>query len=253
MIVVKDLSVVYYNSNDKKNALENISISFGEEKTIGIVGESGSGKSTLMFSLLGILPENAELTGNCIVDEYELYINNSKNNTVLLNNKFAYVPQFAFTALSPAHKIYHIIYDICGLSHAKQQDIENIKTIFESLNLSINILNKYPYQLSGGMLQRLLIAIAVMSNKTSIFFDEPTYGLDKENIDKLTDLIINNEKLKNMQKIIVSHDLNFVFNICNEIIIMKDGKVVEKGTKQEIQNSTNEYTKKLLFETRHYE
>ncbi len=211
-----------------------IDISFSINSSTALVGQSGSGKSLTLKAILKLLPSN--LKSDFIY-----------SSTFQLEHKdIGFIPQNPFTSLSPLTKI-------------KDQFFCDNKTkleILDMVDLDINTLDKFPAQLSGGQLQRVVIAITLAKRPKLLLLDEPTTALDKSTQTRIITLIKSLQKKFNFLILFVTHDITAIENICDDIIILKDGSIVESGiTKDILENSKNIYTTSLInsnFSNREY-
>jgi peptide/nickel transport system ATP-binding protein len=203
-----------------------LDISFGFSKSYALIGQSGSGKSLTLKAILGMLP--SELKSKIDLEcKYEL----KRGVSVSM------VPQNPFTALSPLTKI------------SKQFFIqsEQVYEYISLVGLEKDIFKRFPSELSGGQLQRVIIAMALSIKPKLLLLDEPTTALDKQNKNSILDLIRELQKRDNFDILFVTHDISSVENLCEDIGIIKDGKILEEGSMQEIlKNPRNPYTKELL-------
>jgi peptide/nickel transport system ATP-binding protein len=155
-------------------------------------------------------------------------------------DSIGFIPQNPFTSLSSMTKIKNQFF----CSQEKKEEVLKL------VDLDISLLNKFPSQLSGGQIQRVVIAIALSRNIKLLLLDEPTTALDEKNKKNIINLINDLKKRLNILILFVTHDIDSIKNICDEIIILKNGKIIEKGLTQEILNSPKEsYTKKLIDST----
>lgn len=202
-----------------------VDISFDINKSTALIGESGSGKSLTIKSLLNLLPSN--LTADILVDcEFELDA-----------QSIGFVPQNPFTSLSPLTKIKNQFF----VDTQKQIELLSLVGLDESL------LNRFPSELSGGQLQRVIIAMSLSKNPKLLLLDEPTTALDTKSKELIVDLIKKISNELDIKILFVTHDIATITDICNDIVIIKNGKVVEQGiTKNILQNPVNDYTKQLI-------
>jgi peptide/nickel transport system ATP-binding protein len=202
-----------------------VDISFDIRKSTALIGESGSGKSLTIKSLLNLLPSN--LKANVLVDcEFEL---NSQS--------IGFVPQNPFTSLSPLTKIKNQFFV------EKQKQIELLTLV----GLDEDLLDRFPSELSGGQLQRVIIAISLSNSPKLLLLDEPTTALDTKSKELIIELIRRISDEMDIKILFVTHDIATITDICNDIVIIKNGKVVEQGiTKHILQNPINDYTKQLI-------
>lgn len=217
-LLIRNLTIV-----DKQTKL--VDISFNIEDSVALVGESGSGKSLTLKSILGLTPNNLDcnLNYDCSFD--------------LNNTNISFIPQNPFTAFSPLTKIKNQFFA------PYEQQVQLLKKV----DLSENCLEKFPSQLSGGQLQRLLFAMAMSKNPKLLLLDEPTTALDESNKKNILRLI---EQIKNEFKsliLFVTHDIFSIENLCKNIVIIKNGLIQEEGlTTQVLKNPKHEYTNLLI-------
>jgi len=203
-----------------------VDIKFEIKNSFALVGQSGSGKSLTLKAFLGMLPSNLEYEKN-IESDFELI--KGKNISI--------VPQNPFTALSPLTKIY------------KQFMLESNKAgqFMNMVDLDEGLLNRYPSELSGGQLQRVIIAMALSTNPKLLLLDEPTTALDSEIKNGILELILALQKKVGYKILFVTHDVEAAKELCQEIAILKDGIIIESGKVIEVlENPQNDYTKQLI-------
>lgn len=209
----------------KDQSKELVNISFDINNSTSLIGQSGSGKSLTLKAILNLIPNNLDLTID-IKSQFEL-----NKNTI------AFIPQNPFTSLSPMTKI------------SKQFFCEDERKIevLEKVGLEQWVLNRFPSQLSGGQLQRVVIAIALSQNPKLLLLDEPTTALDSKNKELILTLLENLQKDLNLKMLFVTHDIFSIKNICEDIVILRNGIIVESGkTKDILINPSHEYTKELI-------
>uniref|UniRef100_UPI004047A31D ATP-binding cassette domain-containing protein n=1 Tax=Aliarcobacter sp. TaxID=2321116 RepID=UPI004047A31D len=218
---IKQLKI---NSN-KKNLVD---IKFNIRNSTALIGESGSGKSLTLKALLNLLPSSLILEKD-IDSNFELNF-----------DTIGFIPQNPFTSLSSMTKINNQFF-------CTQEKKEEVLTL---VNLDKTILNKYPSELSGGQIQRVVIAIALSRNIKLLLLDEPTTALDEENKNNVINLINDLKIQLNILILFVTHDIQSIKNICENIIILKNGRIVEEGLTNEILFfPKDDYTKKLINST----
>ena len=203
-----------------------VDITFSISSSLALVGQSGSGKSLTLKALLGMLPSSMDC--ELEVDaKFELKA----------GSNISFVPQNPFTALSPLTKI------------KKQFFIseERIKELFSQVDLEIDLIDRFPPELSGGQLQRVVIAMALEQNPKLILLDEPTTALDPQTRVLILDLLGELQKTHGFKMLFVTHDMNSAKAICEDICVIRDGKIVESGNMENILMSPQkEYTKTLI-------
>lgn len=221
MFVCKHLKI-----EDLKKKKILVDISFKIEDSLALVGESGSGKSLTLKSLLGLLPSN--LKANL---EYSSPFELKRGETISL------VPQNPFTSLSPLTKI-------------KDQfltTLDRAKEFIKMVGLKEEFLYRFPPELSGGQLQRVIIAMALALEPKLLLLDEPTTALDSKSKDMIIELLKNMREKFNFLTLFVTHDIESAAKLCKEISVIKNGKIVESGKMEDIlENPKNSYTKKLI-------
>lgn len=207
---------------DSKKLLD---ISFSIKSSTALIGESGSGKSLTLKAILNLLPKNLKVEKDINAD-FDLNY-----------QTIGFIPQNPFTSLSGMTKIKNQIF----CSDEKKVEVFNL------LDLSLEILEKYPSQISGGQTQRVVIAIALSRDIKFLLLDEPTTALDFENKENIINIIKSLRKNLDIKILFVTHDIDSIRDICDDIIILKSGKIVEFGDTNSVLNyPKDEYTKKLL-------
>ena len=205
-----------------------VDISFKITNSTALIGQSGSGKSLILKALLNLLP-------NSLISNKEI-----SSNFQLDLNTIGFIPQNPFTSLSPMTKIYKQFF----CSNKKKEEVLKL------VDLDISVLNKFPNQLSGGQIQRVIIAIALSKEIKFLLLDEPTTALDIENKDNIIGLINRLIKKLNILILFVTHDIQSIKDICKNIVIIKNGVIIEEGnTKEVLDNPKNIYTKTLINST----
>lgn len=247
MLNITNLTIQYGN---KVPVVNNFNLSVKKGEIIGIVGESGSGKTTVIKSIIGALNKNSKILSGSILFENEEILNNSN-----LKNKhgkdITMIFQDSRNTLNPIRKIgvqfIEYIQEHSNLS--KEEAKEKAILMLKKMNLPTpeNVMNSYPHQLSGGMCQRVGIAIAMTFNPKVLLADEPTSALDVTTQAQIVEELLNLRKNYGTTILIVTHNLGVAAYMSDRIIVMKKGDVLEQGTPREIINSPkSDYTKILL-------
>lgn len=251
VLSLRDFSVTYKNKNKSVYAVKNINLDVYEGDSLGIVGESGSGKSTLANAVLKLLPEkSSEITGTAIFIGKQLNSLSKKEMQDVRWKELAVVFQKAMSSLSPVHKIGMQIEDIYKVhcpNASKTEIIQRADELFKLVNLSNRVYKLYPHQLSGGMLQRVNIAISLMHKPNLLILDEATTALDVVTQGQILKEIVSMEEKLNMTRIMITHDMSVVASSCNKIAVMYAGEMMEVGyVKDVLQEPKHPYTKGLL-------
>jgi nickel transport system ATP-binding protein len=248
ILEVKNLNVF---TKKKENILKNINFSLKENMCLGILGESGSGKSMICKAIAGLLPDNCKYNGEIFFENTEILNLKDKKKRDLRGSQICMVIQNPMTAFNPLFTIENQMLETI-FAHkkiTKNEALDLITSSFEKMNLKDidKILKKYPQQLSGGMLQRIMIALTISLNPKIIIADEPTTAIDVINqVEILKELKKIREEFKTTM-IFISHDLSILNSICDEIIVVSQGKIIEhNSTNNIINNPQNEITKTLI-------
>ncbi len=210
----------------KDNSKELVNISFSVKKSLALVGQSGSGKSLTLKALLQLMPSSLHVEMD-IDSDFVLKAGES----------ISFVPQNPFTALSPLTKIKDQFF-------VPQEKVEEL---FSLLKLDISFLNRFASELSGGQLQRVVLAMALSSEPQLLLLDEPTTALDKETTVHIIELIKSLQTSLGFKLIFVTHDIHSALSLCEEIAVIKEGLIVESGAMYEVYYHAKESYTKLLI------
>lgn len=252
LLQVKDLEVSFFTNAGEVKAVRKISydLKFGE--VIGIVGESGSGKSVSSYALMGIIPEPGEVIGGDIVFDGAKILEKTEGDLQKIRGKdVGMIFQDPMTSLNPVFTVGHQIEESLK-RHTELNKTQRTERIIELLKLvGINQPEKrvkqYPHELSGGMRQRIMIAMSLACNPKLLIADEPTTALDVTIQAQIIELLKELKEKINMSIIFITHDLGVVADICDKIAVMYAGTVVERGSVEEIfYKPQHPYTKGLL-------
>ena len=244
---ITDLTVHYRNSNATVHALDNIEFWLKENESVGIAGESGCGKTTLGISVMRKVLGGDIISGKIVLDgENILEMSDSEFDKNIRWKKISMVFQGAMNALDPVFTIQQQFNEILK-QHGFSGDFnKTIQDAINAVNLDDVVLKKYPHELSGGMKQRLVIAMALLLKPKFVVADEPTTALDVLIQAQIINLLKNLKK-KGMSLMLISHDLAILSEIAEKIGIMYGGKMVEFGSSSDIyHNPKHPYTKALL-------
>ncbi len=251
-IEIKNLEIKFNLDNKEYSVIDDISFDVNKSEIVGIVGESGSGKSICVKSILNILPSNANVTnGEILFKNKDLLKLNKQELRNIQGNEISMIFQDSLSALNPLKTIGSHIEEVL-IRHKKISKKEAQQITYQLLD-SVGIANSkssaklYPHQFSGGMRQRVIIALAIACNPKLLIADEPTTALDVTTQLQILKLIKTLQTNSDMSVLLITHDLAVVYSMCERVIIMYAGKVMEAGTREEIFNSPKHpYTKALL-------
>ena len=254
MLEVNGLTTKYVTRfREDVYAVDHVSLKIEQGKSLGIAGESGCGKSTLALSLMGYyFPPLHYMSGDIIIDGRNISgMNPDDVRKNVLGTEIAYIPQAALNALNPTRKIYKFIEDVVQAHNPKanKKDIyEMSRHRFTELGLPLEALDKYAVELSGGMKQRVVIAISTILKPKVLIADEPSSALDvtsqKMVIKMLRDMM---EKGFIQAMIFITHELPLLYNVTDDIMVMYAGQIVERGTaKQMVFDPVHPYSRGLM-------
>ncbi|KAF2959459.1 ABC transporter ATP-binding protein [Thermotoga sp. 38H-to] len=253
-IQVRDLTAHYiverYGEKKEIYALEKVSFSLNTNDFLAIVGESGCGKSTLAKVLYGEINNQLVILGgevNYQFDDVVYTVNTSVNEVKKVWwEKLSYIPQASLSVLNPLRRIRDIFSDML-FSHGKVYEENSIVKHLDDLGLPSHILNMYPFELSGGMRQRVVIALATFMNPGVIIADEPTSALDVVTQNEILQLLKRIHRETDSTFIFITHDISLIPNLANKLMIMYGGTLVEIGeTDTVFASPRHPYTKFLI-------
>jgi len=248
---VQNLTVRYLLGKKLIHAVEKVTILVKENEFLGVVGESGSGKSTLAHAVMRLLPRNAHvLEGTIELLGREITQMNEEELRKLRWKEFSMVFQRSMSALSPVHKIEDQISEALLIHNpqmSSNQIRERLESVLKMVNLPLRVLSCYPHQLSGGMMQRVMIALALVNLPKFIILDEATTALDVVTQGQIIEELKSLIKELSLTGMVISHDLGVVSELCDKIAVMYAGRLVEYGRKDDIiHRPLHPYTKALV-------
>lgn len=253
LLEVKELETSLKINNEWLATVENISFELSKGEVLGIVGESGCGKSILSKSIIKLLPEKISKlsNGEVIFDGKRIDTLNEKQLLDIRGNDIAMIFQEPMTALNPVFTIKNQLVESIK-SHkkiSKKEANKLAKDLLKKVGIARQdeILNSYPHQLSGGMRQRVMIAMAISCSPKLLIADEPTTALDVTIQAQILDLLKELQKETQMAIMMITHDLSVVAEFCDKVLVMYAGQIVEfGGIKEILHNPKHPYTQKLL-------
>lgn len=253
LLEIKDLIVSFKNHGGKTDVVHGFNLKLKRGETVGIVGESGSGKTMSMLAMARLLPSQAFVSSGTIHLENEdlLGLENDAFHSTISGKRIAMIFQEPMTALNPVYTIGRQMLETAMLHENVSKSVAQSKAIemLEAVQLPepAQRLGQYPHQLSGGQRQRVMIAMALLSKPDLLIADEPTTALDVTVQNDIIQLLIDLQKRFGMAMIFISHDLGVVSRVSKNIIVMKQGEIVETGkTSKVLTKPKHPYTKGLL-------
>ena len=252
LVDVRQLSVSYRTNGQVNHAVRALSFAIARGETVAIVGESGSGKSTLANAILGLLPDTAQIsTGQLWVDGNDLTHANERQKRALRGRTVGLVPQDPMVSLNPTLRIGQQIAEALILAKGKRYPAvdADIVELLQQVGIDKPVLRarQYPHELSGGMRQRVLIAIALAGNPRLIIADEPTSALDVTVQRKILDHLQRLVSERGISLLIITHDLGVATDRADRILVMQHGELVEQGPPRQILTAPqHDYTRALV-------
>ena len=252
LLQVVDLHTSFTTDKGEVQAVNGVSFTLEEGKTLGIVGESGSGKSVTAYSIMQILEQNGHITqGKILFQGEDITHYSSRQMQDFRGKKCSIIFQDPMTSLNPVYTVGNqimeavLVHSDKSKEEAKNIAIEMLKLV--GINDAERRFKQHPHELSGGMRQRVMIAMALASEPWILIADEPTTALDVTIQAQILELMQDLQKKLNMAIIIVTHDLGVIAQMADELVVMYGGRICERGTADDIfYHPAHEYTKGLL-------
>ena len=251
LLEVNHLNVAFKTPEGTVNAVTDLSFSIKPGETLGIVGESGSGKSQTAFALNGLIAKNGKVTGSALLEGREILNLPEKVLNRIRAEKISMIFQDPMTALNPFMKIGKQLTEVLKF-HKGMSQKEAYKISLEMMD-AVKIpeakkrMNAYPHEMSGGMKQRIMIAMSLLCKPQLLIADEPTTALDVTVQSQILDLLNDLKKEFNTSIIMITHDLGVVAGVCDKVLVMYGGQVMESGTVDDIfYRPSHPYTQGLL-------
>ena len=252
LLEIKDEKLSFFTPAGEVKALNGVSFSMNEGEVLGIVGESGSGKSVTAYSIMGLTAYPGKLIGGTIYfNGHQIEKMSEKEMRKIRGNEVSIIFQDPMTSLNPVYTIGNQITEVIRLhtGKSKKEAYDRAKELLElvGINEPTKRLKQYPHELSGGMRQRVMIAIALACEPKLLIADEPTTALDGTIQAQILELMQELRQKLGMSIIMITHDLGVVASMCERIAVMYAGHIVEYGTADEIfYEPKHEYTKGLI-------
>ncbi|MDR2406273.1 MAG: ABC transporter ATP-binding protein [Deltaproteobacteria bacterium] len=248
---IKDLTI--RAKGDGRVLVDNLSLSLEKSRKLAILGESGSGKTMTSLSVLNILPSSVDkVTGDIIIDGKDTSTFTDDDWRQLRNSIVSMVLQNPISAFDPVITIRSHFKETMGshgLDTSNEALTENAAAHLKEAGFEdpIPVLSLYPFQMSGGMLQRVMMALALITQPQLLIADEATTDLDVVTQAQVLELIADRVESRHMSLLLITHDLSVAAKLADDVMVMRQGKVLETGTIQHIfENPTDDYTKELL-------
>jgi peptide/nickel transport system ATP-binding protein len=238
LLEIRNLSVEYHTDDAVIYAVNNINLSIKSGETVGIVGETGAGKTTIAKSVLGVLPKpQAKLvSGEIVVKGENLLTLSEKAMQKIRGNKIAMIFQDPMTALNPIETVGFQIAETIKLHNkiSRAEADRRACDMLEMVGIPMDRFSEYPHQFSGGMKQRVVIAMALACNPELLFADEPTTALDVTIQAQVLDMMRSLKEKLNTSVVLITHDLGVVAEFCDTVAVAYAGEIIERGTVEDI-------------------
>ncbi|MCL2898411.1 ABC transporter ATP-binding protein [Brenneria tiliae] len=250
LLDVENMHVTFQTPSGPLEAIRGVSFSLSGQERVAVVGESGSGKSTIFNTLLGLLPENARVRGRADYMGTPLLGLTEKEYTKLRGSQIGMIVQAPRHGLEPTRKIGSQIKEMLRLHqvtdrrHADEYAISLLENV--GIKEPDRVAKQYPHQISGGMGQRVMIAMILAAEPKVLIADEATSALDRPVRESILELLDHQIRKRGMGLVLISHDLDLVSRYADRVLVMYSGKIVEETPGSEVSNASHPYTRGLL-------
>ena len=252
LVEIKNLSIRFPEGNSTFEAVKGISFSIGKGEIVGVVGESGSGKSMSALALMGLLPKDAEIaSGSLCFQGEDLVTMKPEKRRQLCGSKMAMVFQEPMTAMDPLMRIGPQVEEALAVHTQLTKEQRRARALEALRDVDLpapeEIYRKYPHECSGGQLQRVMIAAAIVTDPHLLLLDEPTTALDVTVQAQILALLRRLNRERGISMLLISHNLQVVRRICSRVAVMQRGHVVEEGAPEQLFTAPQHpYTAELI-------
>ena len=253
LLDIRDLDLCL-NARPSVRLLRRVSLAVQAGQIVGLVGESGAGKTMLGRVVLGIAPANARVTGTVMFDGRDITHLSESDRRHLLGREIAFIPQNPMTALNPVERIEPQMTDVLRMHLGMTRDAAHGRALSMLREVRLRepekVLRQYPHELSGGMRQRVLLAIAFACKPKLVIADEPTTALDVTIQKQILRLIKELQRISGTAILFITHDLGVVAKLCDHVAVMHSGRVLESETAEQLfARPAHDYTRALFAAT----
>jgi ABC-type glutathione transport system ATPase component len=246
IIKIEDLKVRI----EKKYVIDGVNLEIGKGEVLALVGESGSGKTLTALAALDLLPESSlRESGRIFLEGRDIFTFGKEEKRKMRGRDIAMVFQEPFTSMNPVMRVGLQIREALDahMRLSKEDTIARVEELLRTVRLSPGVMESYPHEISGGMRQRAMLAMALACGPKVLILDEPTTALDVSIQKEILDLVRMLQKEKGFASLFITHDFSVVNMVADRVAVMKDGKIIECGSRESVLNSPREaYTKRLI-------
>ncbi|MCQ2415652.1 MAG: ABC transporter ATP-binding protein [Lachnospiraceae bacterium] len=251
VLEIKNLTVRFDVDGEVVRAVNNVNLSLNAGQTLGLVGETGAGKTTTALAALRLVPDPPGIieSGEIIINDKNIMDLPVQKMQKIRGDEISMIFQDPMTSLDPVQTVGDQIAEsfLLHLDISRQEAVEKAKDMLETVGIPRERANEYPHQFSGGMRQRVVIAIALACNPSILIADEPTTALDVTIQAQVLELMKDLKAQYNMAMIMITHDLGIIAEVCDDVAVMYAGRIVEQGTLKDVFNHTRHpYTEGLF-------
>lgn len=249
ILAIQSLSI--FAKDNRQPIVDQVTFSIPGGSIVGLVGESGSGKSTTALAVAGLMPDQFEIrSGRILLEGQDILALPSRARRRLLASRIGFIYQDALTAFNPLMRVGRQVGELLALHGVSRTDVkEKVLTLFEQVGLDepAFVFEAYPFELSGGMRQRALIAMAMIGEPCLLIADESTTALDRRLSDQIIELLKRLNRETGTSILFISHDLSSVMRLCNSVFVMQSGNIVDSGNPIDLfRQPAHPYTKQLI-------
>lgn len=251
ILKIEDLTIQYVSENVVSSAVTDLNLTLHEGETVGLVGETGAGKTSTALAIMRLIPNPPGVvkSGKVFIGSKNIYEVSKKELSNIRGAEVSMIFQDPMTVLNPIQTVGHQLAESISIHQkcSKKEALEKAAEMLEKVGISAERINDYPHQFSGGMKQRVVIAIALSCAPRLLIADEPTTALDVTIQAQVIDMMKQLKEQLNTAMIMITHDLGIVAEICDSVAVMYAGRIVEQGTLEDIFDHTmHPYTEGLF-------
>jgi ABC-type glutathione transport system ATPase component len=250
LLEITDLTVGYATPAGFATAVDGVSLALPRGRVTGLVGESGCGKTTLLLALMGLLPANGRVDGGAATLGGRDLLGPEGVLRAVRGRELALVPQSAMNTLNPVYNVHRQVAEACALTRTHDTARSHAAELLALVGIPDERHRAYPHELSGGMRQRVVIAMALANDPALLLADEPTTGLDVVTQAALLRLLLDLQQRRGLTLLLISHDLDLVAKVADRLLVMDDGRIVEAGPARAVTSApTHPCTRRLVTST----